>query len=75
MTPTFAELLRLYRERAALRQHHLATTLGVSRDTVSRWECGTYTPIPGLVPGIVAALELTSEDAAALTDAHGRAST
>lgn len=39
MTP---EELRTLREKANLSQQKLADMLGVNRQTVSRWEVGTY---------------------------------
>jgi len=40
--------IRIRRERLGLSQYQLAKALGYSNSTVSRWECGSRTPPPGM---------------------------
>jgi transcriptional regulator with XRE-family HTH domain len=46
---TLPHRLRIAREHAHLEQHQLATALGVSRNTISRWETGSHPPSLGMV--------------------------
>lgn len=54
----FGELLRSRREAQGLEQAELARLLGVTQQTVSKWETGVTVPRPGRVGALARALEL-----------------
>jgi transcriptional regulator with XRE-family HTH domain len=59
---TLAELLKDRRRRRFLTQKALAEQLGVTLNTVQRWEMGTSVPFPKQQQGLVAVLELVPEE-------------
>ena len=54
----FGELLRSRREAQGLEQAELARLLGVTQQTVSKWETGVTVPRPARVSTLARALEL-----------------
>lgn len=54
----FGELLRSRREARRLEQVELARLLGVTQQTVSKWETGVTVPRPSRVAALARALEL-----------------
>jgi transcriptional regulator with XRE-family HTH domain len=59
---TLAELLKDRRRRRFLTQKALAEQLGVTLNTVQRWEMGMSVPFPKQQQRLVAVLELVPED-------------
>lgn len=54
----FGELLRSRREAQGFEQAELARLLGVTQQTVSKWETGVTVPRPARVSALARALEL-----------------
>lgn len=46
---TLKHRLRMAREHAGLEQSHLAMALGISRNTIGRWESGSHVPTLGMI--------------------------
>ncbi len=61
-TTIFAENLKKYRIHKNLTQEQAAVHLGVSAQTVSRWECGTTLPDVLLLPHIARLYGVTVDD-------------
>lgn len=64
----FAEILRRQRETRGLEQGELAELLGVTQQTVSKWETGVTVPRPARIAALARALGL---DAGVLHAAAG----
>ncbi|GHO42520.1 tetratricopeptide repeat protein [Ktedonospora formicarum] len=67
---TFSETLRMLRKRQSMSQQHLASALGVHRNTIGTWERGDYLPdSKAMVLEVARLLHLNEEDTRALLDA------
>ena len=62
MTSTFTKNLKRLRHSKALTQEQAAQALGVSTQTVSRWECGTTLPDVTMLPQIARLYCITIDD-------------
>lgn len=61
---TFGEMLKAFRRRQRVTQQHLASALGIHRNTISGWECGNYLPVTrGIVLQLVRHLRLDDHEA------------
>jgi len=61
-TTVFSENLKRFRSHAGLTQEQAAQTLGVSSQTVSRWECGNTLPDVLMLPRIARLYGVTVDD-------------
>ncbi len=61
-TLPFPARLKQLRRAAGLTQPALARLLGVTRDTVSRWETGVYSPTWRMVEALAEALGVRPRD-------------
>ena len=59
---TFSDNLRRARENKGLKQHELATLIGVDNKRISTWELGTASPSLNLVSNICWALDVEPND-------------
>lgn len=67
---TFGELLKLLRKRQGLSQQHLASRLGVHRNTIGTWERGDFLPdSKGMVLELARQLQLGSQETRQLLEA------
>jgi DNA-binding transcriptional regulator YiaG len=65
-----SELIRALRDRLGLSQEKLAAKLGVSFQTVNRWECGRVNPSPMALKLIELQLRQMGERGADLLEAY-----
>ncbi len=62
MNTVFSDNLKRLRHQKNLTQEQVAENLGVTAQTVSRWECGTTLPDVMLLPGIAKLYCVTTDD-------------
>src|ERR1700730_8187210 len=66
----FGSLLKHFRKRRRLTQQHLAETMGIHRNTIGRWEEGSFLPeSKALVLALAGHLHLDEGEARQLLDA------
>lgn len=60
--PVICERIKHYREMLGMEQKALAEQIGVTKNSISNWECGRSRPDVNLLPGICDALNITLYD-------------
>lgn len=60
--PVICERIKHYREVLGMEQKILAEQIGVTKNSISNWECGRSRPDVNLLPGICEALNITLYD-------------
>ncbi len=66
--PVICERIKHYREALGMEQKALAELVGVTKNSISNWECGRSRPDVNLLPGICEALNITLYDLFSLSD-------